>query len=247
MCGRYVAKVEAALEAEWHLVRHVPPFESYNVAPTQKVPVIRRGTVGNEIVLLRWGLIPFFAKGVAPAYSTINARIETVQTAASYRGPWRRGQRCAVLACGFYEWQVQPDGKTKQPYYIHLNDQPIFAFAGLCDSSEPDQGDAPDGRPPDGRPPDGRPPDRRPPDRRPIESCVHITMPANRLLSEIHNSKHRMPAILAVEDREAWLAGTPEEAWSVLKPYPDENMVAWPVSTRVNKPANNDEKLIAPV
>jgi len=221
MCGRYVARIEAALAAEWRLVRHVPPFESYNVAPTQAVPVVRRGTGGNEVLLLRWGLIPFFAKGIAPAYSTINARIETVQTAASYRGPWRRGQRCAVLACGFYEWQVQADGKTKQPYYIHLNDQPIFAFAGLWDSSKADTGEA-------------------------IESCVHITMPANRLLAEIHNSKHRMPAILAVEDREAWLTGTPEEAWSVLKPYPDENMVAWPVSTRVNKPANNDEKLISP-
>jgi putative SOS response-associated peptidase YedK len=222
MCGRYVARIEAALEAEWHLVRHVPPFKSYNVAPTQKVPVVRRGSAGNEIALLRWGLIPFFAKGVAPAYSTINARIETVQTAASYRGPWRHGRRCAVLACGFYEWQVQADGKTKQPYYIHLNDQPVFAFAGLWDSSKPEDGD-------------------------PIESCVHITMPANRLLSEIHNAKHRMPAILAVNDRETWLSGAPEDAWSVLKPYPDELMVAWPVSTLVNKPANDDERLVLPV
>ncbi len=222
MCGRYVAKIEAALERDWHLIRHVPPFESYNVAPTQSVPVVRHGAQGNELVLLRWGLIPFFARGIAPTYSTINARIETVQTAASYRGPWKRGQRCAVIASGFYEWQVQADGKTKQPFYIHLNDQENFAFAGLWDSS-------------------------RAADAEPIESCVHITLPANELLARIHNAKQRMPAILAEEDRDAWLSGTPEQAWAALKPYPAERMVAWPVSTQVNRPANNQAALIAPV
>jgi putative SOS response-associated peptidase YedK len=144
-----------------------------------------------------------------------------VQSAASYRGPWSRGQRCLVAARGFYEWQTQADGRTRVPYYIHLNDQEIFAFAGLWDSSRTAQGNW-------------------------IESCVHITMPANRLLSEIHNTQHRMPAVLAKEDREAWLSGSAEEAWAALKPYPDEHMVAWPVSTRVNKPANDDPGLIAP-
>jgi putative SOS response-associated peptidase YedK len=72
-------------------------------------------------------------------------------------------------------------------------------------------------------------------------------MPANRLLAEIHNAKARMPAILSRADREAWLSGSPDEAWAALKPYPDELMVAWPVSTRVNKPANNDAGLIDPV
>ena len=222
MCGRYVAKIEAALEHEWHLIRHVPPFESYNVAPTQQVPVVRASAQGNEVLLLRWGLIPFFAKGVAPTYSTINARIETVQSAASYRGPWKRGQRCAVIASGFYEWQLQSDGKTKQPYYIHLNDQENFAFAGLWDSSRSEDGIS-------------------------VESCVHITMPANSLLAEIHNAKQRMPAILGKEDREAWLTGTPEQAWAALKPYPAEHMVAWPVSTKVNRPANNEPALILPI
>ena len=149
-------------------------------------------------------------------------RSETVQTAASYRGPWSRGQRCLVAARGFYEWQTQADGKTRLPYYIHLNDQEVFAFAGLWDSSRTDQGDR-------------------------IESCAHLTLPASRLLAEIHNTQRRMPAILAREDREAWLEGTPEEAWAVLKPYPDEHLVAWPVSTRVNKPANDDAALIEPV
>jgi putative SOS response-associated peptidase YedK len=108
------------------------------------------------------------------------------------------------------------------PYYIHAADQKIFAFAGLWDSSRTDAGDR-------------------------IESVTHITVPANPLLSVIHNAKQRMPAILEKADREAWLTGTPEEAWEALAPYPDDLMVAWPVSTRVNAPKNNDARLIESV
>jgi putative SOS response-associated peptidase YedK len=223
MCGRYVSPDDAAIEREFNLVRSEWQFpSSFNVAPTQNVPVIRSVEGKPHGSLMRWGLIPFFARGVPPKYSTINARVETVQTAASYRGPWSRGQRCLQVAQGFYECQVQADGKSKVPYYIHTNDQPIFAFAGLWDSSKTDSGDR-------------------------IESVTHITLPANSLLGEIHNTQHRMPAILEKADREAWLNGTPEEAWETLTPYPDDLMVAWPVTTRVNTPKNNDAKLIEPV
>lgn len=219
MCGRYVSPDEAAIEREFNLIRTEWKFPaSYNVAPTQSVPVVRIVNGERRGSLLRWGLIPFFARGVPPKYSTINARIETAQTAASYRGPWSRGQRCLVVAQGFYEWQVQPDGR-KVPYYIHAADQPIFAFAGLWDSSRNDAGER-------------------------IESVVHITVPANELLGVIHNAKQRMPAILRREDRDTWLAGAPEEAWSTLAPYPGE-MLAWPISSRVNSPKNNDAGLIA--
>ena len=222
MCGRYVSPDESAIEREFNLVRtewQFPP--SFNVAPTQLVPIVRSVEGTRRGALMRWGLIPYFARGVPPKYSTINARVETVQTAASYRGPWTRAQRCLVVAKGFFEWQVQADGKTKVPFFIHVNDQEVFAFAGLWDSSRTDAGDT-------------------------IESCTHITVPANRLVGEIHNTKHRMPAILAKDDREAWLKGTADEAWSTLKPYADEHMVAWPVSTRVNSPKNNDASLIQP-
>jgi putative SOS response-associated peptidase YedK len=116
---------------------------------------------------------------------------------------------------------VQADGKTKIPYYIHTNDQEIFAFAGLWDSSKTDAGDY-------------------------VESVTHITLPANDLVAEIHNTKLRMPAILEKADRDAWLTGTPEEAWETLVPYPNDLMVAYPVSKRVNTPKNNDAQLIEP-
>lgn len=222
MCGRYVARLQAAQLAEWDLIRNVPEFESYNVAPTQSVPVVRHMPEGNVVDLVHWGLIPFWAKGVPPKYSTINATVEKIQDGATWRGPWKRGQRCALLANGFYEWQVLEDGKTKQPYYIHLNDQELFGFAGLWDSSTREDGTV-------------------------VQSCTIVTLPASPFMARIHNARQRMPAILAKEDRKAWLEGSAEEAFSVLRPYPDEHLVAWPVSTRVNTPRNNVADLVKPL
>ena len=225
MCGRYVSPDEASIEREFNLVHQEWQFPaSFNVAPTQQVPILREIRGERRGSTVRWGLIPFFARGEAPKYSTINARIETVDTAASYRGPSRRGQRCLQFACGFFEWHVDAQ-RRKAPYYIHLSDQPIFAFAGLWDRSIKPDGSA-------------------------IESCVHITMPANGLMQEIHNTgnnPHRMPAILRREDQEAWLKGSMDEARAVLKQYDAGLMVAFEVSTAVNSPKNNDEKLIEPI
>jgi putative SOS response-associated peptidase YedK len=225
MCGRYVSPDEASIEREFNLVHTEWQFPaSFNVAPTQKVPVIRTVDGTTQGDRIRWGLIPFFAKGEPPKYSTINARIETVETAASYRGPWKRGQRCLQVATGFYEWHMNAEGR-KAPFYITVVDQPLFAFAGLWDRSVKEDGTA-------------------------VESCVHITMPANPLMREIHNTgnnPHRMPAILRKEDRDKWLTGSSDEARSVLVQYDAGLMVAHEVSTLVNTPKNNDAKLIKAV
>ncbi|MBV6424064.1 MAG: putative SOS response-associated peptidase YedK [Steroidobacteraceae bacterium] len=222
MCGRYVTPDESALEREFRRVP--PPFRyraSYNVAPTANVPALRRGSDGAEWVLLRWGLVPFFTHGELPKYPTINARIETLETAASWRGPWKRGQRCILPAAGFYEWRVDEPGR-KQPFYIHLADRAAFGFAGLWDRSV-----SPDGAT--------------------IESATIITMPANALLADIHNTKQRMPAILAREREDAWLAGTADDARESLVPYPADLMVAHRVGLRVNSPRNDGPDLIAPL
>jgi putative SOS response-associated peptidase YedK len=223
MCGRYVSPDDASIEREFNLVRTEWQFPaSYNVAPTQSVPVVRMNENAERVgARMRWGLIPFWAKGVPPKYSTINATIEKLTDGATWRGPWARGQRCLMPASGFYEWQVLPDGKTKQPYYITLDDQDIFGFAALWDFSRGEAGG--------------------------VESCTIITMPANRLLTEIHNVKHRMPAILAKQHRDTWLAAGPEDAFKLLEQYPDAHMIATPVSRRVNTPKNNDAELIAAI
>jgi putative SOS response-associated peptidase YedK len=225
MCGRYVIEIE-----NWGVYEHAyAPFSltaptgryaSYNVAPTTAVPTIRRRDNGFEGALLRWQMVPFWAKGVPPKYSTINATVEKIDTAPTWRGPWKRGHRCVMLASGFYEWQVRESGK--QPYYIRAADQDVFGFAALWDRSVTDAGEA-------------------------IESCAIITMPATPLMATIHNTKFRMPAILAREDWQAWLIGSTDDARGALRQYPDDLLNAHPVSARVNKPANNDVELLRPV
>jgi putative SOS response-associated peptidase YedK len=254
MCGRYVSPDEASIERaipvqrrNWSLLvsdllggSDEGPFAvSYNVAPTDPVPVVRvvREIDGNrEGVRLRWGLIPHWANGKAAGISTINARAETVRTKPAFRTAWRRGQRCLVALAGFYEWQAQPpDWQRTVPFYITVADQDPFFLAGLWDKSTADDGTV-------------------------IESVTVITTPANALLAGIHNSRkaqgtrglleqeeRRMPAILAKEDHETWLSGTDEEAFALLKPYPAELMVAWPVSGRVNSVRNRGPELIVPV
>jgi len=224
MCGRYVSPDDAAIEREFNLVRAELKFpENFNVAPTQAVPAVRSIEGVRKVSLMRWGLIPFFARGVPGAYSTINARVETLETAASYRGPWKSGQRCIVPVSGFYDWHVNDDGK-KQPFYVTCAGREVYGLAGLWDSSARGDGTS-------------------------VESCTIITMAANSLMAGIHNAagKQRMPVILRREDYDAWLAGSIDDARAVIKEYPSESMVAWPVSARVNTAKNNDAKLIAPV
>jgi putative SOS response-associated peptidase YedK len=225
MCNRYElhyqqdAQFQQLIELGWIL-----PFTNYNVCPTQQVPVVRSIEEHRQGELLRWGLIPFFAKGEPGKFLTTNARLETVTTSPSYRGPWKRGQRCLQLASGFYEWHTDAAG-NKSPYYIHLADQAVFAFASLWDRSVKADGTV-------------------------VESCTIITMPANTLMHDLHNTggnPHRMPAILSREAQEVWLRGAVAEAHSVLTPYPADLMVAWRVSPRVNSPKNNGPELILPV
>ena len=134
MCGRY-----SQLRSWSDLVRlykltagqtplNLPP--RYNIAPTQDVPVVRytREGGGRELVLLRWGLVPFWAKDIAGGYKMINARAETIDEKPAFRHAFQQ-RRCLVVADGFYEWAKTPTGR-KQPYFITVaGDQP-FAFAG---------------------------------------------------------------------------------------------------------------------
>jgi putative SOS response-associated peptidase YedK len=223
MCGRYITKDQRAMERELpyiDVVRWPELPARYNVSPSQAVPVVRWSNGLYEGTMMRWGLVPFFARGVPPKYSTINARIESIETSPAYRGPWKRGQRCVLPAGGFYEWHLSEAG-VRQPFYVHLADQELFGFAGLWDRSE-----GPNGV---------------------IESCTLITMPANALLQQIHNVQQRMPAILRQSDHTAWLRGDAAQARAALIEYPAQSMVAWPVSTRVNAPRHEGADLIQPL
>lgn len=218
MCGRYIVLNRQAIQRLFSVVLPADWHDSYNVAPSQDVPTVRLVEGRRVMTLMRWGLIPHFARGEAGPWSTINARVETLRGSPAYRDAWRKGQRCLILASAFYEWQVVAD--HKQPYCIGCADQEVFAFAGLWDSSTPPGGE-------------------------PILSCTIITLEASPLMAEIHNTRRREPAILRPEDHETWLAGNPDEAWACLKQYPDELRSAWPVSKKVNNPRNQGPELIA--
>jgi putative SOS response-associated peptidase YedK len=218
MCGRFVSRTDAEIERAFALTRSQwrKDWTGFNVAPSTPVPVIRDLDGARQGVIMRWGLIPIWARGVPPGYSTINARVETIGTAASYRGPWKRGQRCVIPALGFYEWKHLAGGK--QPWFIRMVDGEPFGLAGLWDRSVRADGE-------------------------PVDSCTIITVPANLLVAGIH-AKGRMPGMLTAEACTAWLEGTPAQARALLVPFPADLMEAYPVSARVNSPGNDGPDLV---
>ena len=218
MCGRFVSKTDAAIERAFNVTprQWTNDWVKYNVAPTQQIPVIRPADGRRDGVMLRWGLVPAWAKGQPTEYSTINARAETIDTTATYRGPWRRDQRCVIPVMGYYEWQTVAG--VKQPYFIRLAGGEPFGFCGLWEAST-----GPDGAT--------------------LESCTIITVPANPMVAQIH-SKGRMPAIVTPVHCDAWLGGSSADARAVLESFPAELMDAYPVSTRVNSPRNDGPELL---
>ncbi len=222
MCGKYIlaqaAKAERAMlirRGHWDY----PP--SYRVLPSEQVPVVVQREGEREAAQMRWGLVPWWRRGVPLKASTINATVERIEDAPAYRDAWRRAQRCILVMAGFYEPHLNEDG-TSDPYFVHLTDREVFGVAGLWERSPRADGSC-------------------------LLSCTLITVPANALLAAVHNAKPRMPAILAESDYDGWLAGPAQHARALLCPYPDASMRAWKVSPRVNQPRlPNDGRLIEP-
>ncbi len=190
---------------------------SYNIAPTQEVAAMVEEDETRKLEMFRWGLIPSWAKDPSIGNKMINARAETVSEKPSFRSAFKK-RRCLIVADGFYEWQKTDNGK--QPFYVRMKDSSPFAFAGLWETWDKEGEE--------------------------VRSCSIITTDANDLMNEIH---HRMPVILPPETYGVWLdRGFEErEAFSnMLRPYPSDEMEAYPVSRRVNKPANNEPSVIEP-
>lgn len=213
MCGRYalVPVGDGSFQRRFSLEERADdPAPRFNVAPTQTLPVIVRNSP-NRVAMMRWGLIPSWAKDASIGSKMINARAETVAEKPAFRGPLR-SRRCLVPASGFFEWKREGDGKM--PHFIHLPDEPLFGFAGLYDIW-------------------------RDPDGQTVQSYTILTTAPNALMSSIHN---RMPVILRREDEDEWLdpANTePEQLLPLLRPYPAEEMAAYPVSRLVNSPQHD--------
>lgn len=215
MCGRFTLRTnphQLALIFGCEIPSDLPA--SYNVAPTQSVAALRSREDGQrEFTLLRWGLIPHWAKEISIGNRMINARAETIAEKPAYRSAFRQ-RRCLVLADGYFEWQKV--GKSKQPFLIQMRDEAPFAMAGLWESwLDPQQGGA-------------------------VESCTIVTTEANELTRPIHD---RMPVILSAESYGLWLDRRQREQnvlLPLLRPFEPNSMLVNPVSTRVNNPRNND-------
>jgi len=222
MCGRYTITVTMEelmlryLADEPAVPFHLP---RYNVAPTQLVPAVVSDGQRNRLGLLRWGLIPPWAKDERDGAKMINARAETLKERPAFRDAFRR-KRCLIPADGFYEWKTMPGG-GKQPYRIILRGGRLFSMAGLYETWI-----APDGRK--------------------IGSFAIVTTAPNPLMAEIHN---RMPVILRPEDEALWLDRTVQDTEALEKllvPYPAEEMDAYEVDKRVGNPAFDDPACLAP-
>jgi len=135
VCGRYNLITDAEALVDFFEIDQVLCEANglgprYNIAPGQRVPIIRNAGRGNELLLARWGLVPHWSREPGTKYSTINARAETVAEKPSYRDAFKR-KRCLIPANGFYEWKR--DGDKKTPHHIHAPDNSLLAFAGLWD------------------------------------------------------------------------------------------------------------------
>ncbi|WP_367280825.1 SOS response-associated peptidase [uncultured Chloroflexus sp.] len=217
MCGRYTLAVTPARLAARFGVAPLEFQPRYNIAPTQPVVAARNGQNGRELVFLRWGLIPAWAKDASIGARMINARSETALDKPAFRTAFRR-RRCLLPASGFYEWQTTPAGK--QPYYFSPVDDEMIAFAGLWE-----QWQAPDGTL--------------------IESCTILTTAANEVVAPIHDRMPVMlPSDLAALwlDPAADVARLHELC---LAPPPVALRV-YPVSKAVNQVRNDSEVLIRP-
>ena len=219
MCSRFLLHASVdVLQRAFGFAERPNLRPCYNIAPTQTVPVVRRkDDGGRELALVRWGLIPSWAKDASIGGRLINARAETVAEKPAFRGAFRR-RRALVPADGFYEWQKREGSRLKQPLLIRRRDGQPFAFAGLWERWRGPEGE--------------------------VETCTILTTEANAVLGPIHD---RMPVILDPACYDRWLDPAQPRAEELLRPCPDEWLEAFPVSTRVNNVRNDAAELITPM
>jgi putative SOS response-associated peptidase YedK len=222
VCGRFALTAPASTIAEIFQVDVLPDvLPRYNIAPTTLVPTVIQGAEGQrELVEMRWGLVPTWAKDPKVGYKLINARAETVASKPAFRAAFKR-RRALIVADGFYEWQ-KVDKKTKVPHLIQLGDGRPFGMAGLWERwTNPISGEA-------------------------FLTCAIVTTGPNALMTSIHD---RMPVILPPEAWDVWLdpeVQDKERLSELLVPYPADRMKERRVSSSVGNVKNKGPDVQGP-
>ncbi|MDH3866623.1 MAG: SOS response-associated peptidase [Desulfobulbaceae bacterium] len=221
MCGRFALKTPPrSVQEHFHLPEAIHLSPRYNIAPSQAVAVVRHlpGKRFPQLDMLRWGLIPHWAKDMKVGYKMINARAETLGQKPSFREAFKK-RRCLIATDGFYEWKHS--GKAKQPIYVHMKNGAVFGFAGLWESWN-----SPDGSI--------------------VKSCTIVTTAPNRLISEIHDRMPAI--LPPEQYQTWLQDSTPDHLLQkLLRPYPPEEMTAYWVSSEVNSPKNDTPDCIKPI
>jgi len=223
MCGRYRLSRRKEIVEEYF---DSAPWDQelsprFNIAPTQSVPVIRQNPKEpvRQLSLMRWGLIPSWAKDGSGAARMINARSETASTKPAFRDPLKY-RRCLLPADGFYEWQRT--AKAKQPFCFEINDGELFAFAGIWDRWKDPSGGW-------------------------IKTCSILTTTPNAVTSAVHDRMPVILDPDAYDLWLDPGMQNVEAASELLKPYSAERMRCYPVSTRINHVVNDDDECSRPV
>jgi putative SOS response-associated peptidase YedK len=223
MCGRITQKSDPRVLALDTATLIEPLYDlppRYNGAPGQEHWVIRQHPKSGERTLDRlwWGLVPYWVKDAGGGRKPINAKAETVASLPTFRDAYRR-RRCLVPVDNYFEWRASKGARVKQPYAIGMTSGEPFALAGIWENW------------------------RRPGTEAWVRTFAVVTCPANDLMSALHD---RMPVILPREGFDRWLCGIEPDPRDLLVPYPSQPMAMWPISTRVNKPDNDDAAILEP-
>jgi putative SOS response-associated peptidase YedK len=217
MCGRYTITATPEVLRALFGYAEQPNFPPrYNIAPSQPIPIVRLIDGKRQFALVRWGLLPSWVKDPKKFTLLINARGESAVEKPAFRAAMKR-RRCLIPADGFYEWQA--GGARKQPYFIHKISGEPFAFAGLWETWTGPNGEE-------------------------LETAAIVTTAANKTLAPIHD---RMPVIVPPDAFDLWLDSAnvdPMTASALIHPAPENWLEAYPISTDVNRVANDNPKLL---
>jgi putative SOS response-associated peptidase YedK len=220
MCGRFV--ITSPPEALRQIFGYIeqPNFPPrHNVAPTQPIPVVIVENGVRHFRLMRWGLLPAWVKDVSQFSLLINARAETVLEKPAFKNAMKR-RRCLIPADGYFEWQASE--KRKRPHFVHRRDGRPIGLAGLAETWIGPHGEE-------------------------LDTVAIVTAPASGDLAVLHE---RVPVTIAPGDFASWLDCRDNDAETAmtLLAAPGEGEFVWhEVSTRVNRPANDDAQLILPI